>query len=89
MTGRWPAVVVSGVLFTALLILATLAPEFLSEPDLSLSEYGPGVVPPFGADDRGRPLWEFAAQGARVAAVPSVVAGLLVGLFAAVGGLVR
>ena len=89
MIRRWPAILVSTVLFSTLIVLALMAPEFLSEPNLDLTEYGPAEVPPFGADDRGRPLWEFAAQGASVVALPSVLAGLLVGVFAAMGGLVR
>lgn len=89
MKQRLPAMAVSALLFGALLVLALLAPEFLSEPDLARTDFGPGAVPPFGADDRGRPLWELAAQGAEVVALPSVVAGLVVGFFAAVGGLVR
>ena len=89
MTSRWPAIGVSAVLFGLLLVLALIAPEFLSEPNLDLVDFGPGSMPPFGADDRGRPLWELAAQGARVVALPSVFAGLLVGLFAAAGGLIR
>jgi len=89
MSGRWPAIGISTVLFLCLLVLAVIAPEFLSGPNLELTEFGPGTVPPFGADDRGRPLWELAAQGARVVALPSVFAGVLVGVFAALGGLVR
>ncbi len=89
MKDRLPAIVFSAVLFSLLLGLAVVAPEFLSDANLSLTDFGPGAVPPFGADDRGRPLWEHAAQGARVVAVPSVLAGALVGMFAAIGGLVR
>ena len=86
---RLPSLVVSAVLFSVLLLLAVIAPEFLSGPNFDLSDYGPASVPPFGADDRGRPLWELAAQGARVVALPSVFAGAMVGLFAAAGGLIR
>jgi ABC-type dipeptide/oligopeptide/nickel transport system permease subunit len=89
MINRLPALVVSGLLFAILLVLAVLAPEFLSGPNFDLADFGPSTVPPFGADDRGRPLWELAAQGARVVALPSVFAGALVGLFAAAGGLIR
>ncbi|HCH64173.1 MAG TPA: hypothetical protein DFR83_15320, partial [Deltaproteobacteria bacterium] len=89
MIKRWPALVVSAVLFALLLLLALVAPEFLSGPNFDLTDFGPSALPPFGADDRGRPLWELAAQGARVVALPSVFAGLMVGSFAAVGGLIR
>ena len=89
MINRWPALVVSAVLFTLLLLLAMVAPEFLSGPNFDLTSFGPSAVPPLGADDRGRPLWEHAAQGARVVALPSMFAGLVVGVFAAIGGLIR
>lgn len=72
-----------------LLIAAAMAPVHLSPPDLSAGYASPAEMPPFGADDRGRPLWEYAAQGARVVALPAVVAGLAVAALGTLGGLVR
>lgn len=68
---------------------ALLAPERLSEGDLGQSFAGPLTVPPFGADDRGRPIVEYALQGAAVVALPALGAGLLVTLLGVLGGLVR
>jgi len=80
------------VAFACLLLLvagALAAPDRVSEGDPALAWAGFATVPPFGADDRGRPLLEVALQGARVVAVPSVLAGLIVTLLGVVGGLVR
>ena len=38
---------------------------------------------------QGRPLTEYATQGARIVAIPSLVAGLFVTVLATIGGLVR
>ena len=43
----------------------------------------------FGADGGGRSLLHYAQQGAQVVVVPAVAAGLLVGLLAVMGGLLR
>ena len=89
MSPRAPALAVAALCFGALLGLALLAPEHLSDQAPELGSAGPGALPPFGADTRGRPLLEYAAQGARITALPAALAGLVVGLFAMVGGLVR
>ena len=56
----------------------TCAPEHLSPSDLSMAYSSPGAAPPFGTDSMGRPLLEYALQGSRVIALPSIVAGLVV-----------
>lgn len=71
-----------------LLVPGLFAPEFLSQPDMAHAFAGPGEVPPFGADQRGRPLHEYATQGARVVALPALLAGLLVMLLSTIGGLI-
>jgi len=71
-----------------LLVPGFFAPEFLSEPDMANAFAGPGAVPPFGADQRGRPLLEYATQGAWVIALPSLVAALVVMALSTVGGLI-
>lgn len=63
-----------------------VAPEALSVPVPSLAGAGPLSVPPFGCDDRGVPLWEYVAQGARIVFGPAMLAGALVGTVCAVAG---
>lgn len=89
MKERLPSVLLAAGFFSVLVVLALSAPEFLSEGQVGVTDYGPGAIPPFGGDSRGRPLWQYAAQGAQVVAIPAVLAGVLVGCFAALGGLVR
>lgn len=67
-------------------VAALVAPEQLSVPVPSLAGAGPLTVPPFGCDDRGVPLLEYATQGAAIVLGPAWGAGLsVVGLGAAVG----
>jgi hypothetical protein len=68
---RAPALAIAALCFGALLGLALLAPEHLSDQAPELASAGPGALPPFGADTRGRPLLEYAAQGARITALRS------------------
>ncbi|MCB9766106.1 MAG: hypothetical protein H6739_40395 [Alphaproteobacteria bacterium] len=75
------------ICFLLLVVPGFFAPEHLSEPDLSMGFAGPGAMPPFGADGRGRPLLEYALQGSRVVAMPSIIGGAVVALFGVVGGL--
>lgn len=77
------------VLFAALAGLALAAPEHLSDIHDELKLASPSVLPPFGADQRGRPLLEYAEQGARVVLAPSLLAGCFVGATGVVGGLLR
>ena len=86
---RWVSLAVSGSILLVLLVLVLGAPEHLSQQDLDLAYASPRQLLPFGADSRGRPLLEYAQQGARVVALPALVAGALVTLAATVGGVVR
>ena len=86
---RWPAGLVAGACLSLLLVAAFLAPEHLPDLQPALRYAPPSALPPFGADDGGRPLLAYAQQGARVAVLPAVAAGLLVGLLATLGGLIR
>ena len=70
-----------------LVVMGMFAPEHLAQPDLSMAYASPGELPPFGADNRGRPLLEYAQQGARVVALPAMLGGLVVLLFGTLGGL--
>lgn len=86
---RWPWIGLAGTMFLVLAILAFVAPEFVSTPVLSARYLSPADAPPFGTDDRGIALWEYAAQGARVVLLPALVAGLVTAAAATVAGLVR
>ena len=70
-----------------LVVMGMFAPEHLAQPDLSQAYASPGELPPFGADNRGRPLLEYAQQGAQVVALPAMLGGLVVLLFGTLGGL--
>ncbi len=72
-----------------LLVMSVMAPEFLSDANLSLAYKGPGEVPPFGTDDMGRPLTEYVLQGAQVVTLPALVSGVVVAAFATIAGLSR
>jgi ABC-type dipeptide/oligopeptide/nickel transport system permease subunit len=49
----------------------------------------PYRAPPFGNDDNGYPLIDYARQGASIVVWPAVAAGLLVAFFAMLGGVLR
>lgn len=83
------AAAVAGLLVLGLAALALTAPDHLSEFKLDLAFAPPSELPPFGADQRGRPLLEYAQQGARVVLVPALVAASLVAGMAIFGGLLR
>lgn len=86
---RWlPALLALG-LFVGLVALGWLAPEHLSDPDMTRGLKGWADAPPFGTDSRGRPLLEYAMQGARVVVLPAVLAGAAVGVASVIGGLLR
>jgi len=69
--------------------LALTAPGSLPAAELSRAYLPPWEAPPFGTDQRGRPLWATLAQGASVLLGPSLLAGVLVALAATLGGLAR
>lgn len=76
-------------IFALLLAGAMMAPEHLAQGDPALAYASPADLPPLGADQRGRPLWEYAAQGASVVLLPSMLAGLVVAALGVLGGLLR
>jgi ABC-type dipeptide/oligopeptide/nickel transport system permease subunit len=81
-------------LFAAVLLLGLLAmsfgaPDFLSTPVPENAYLGPSEAPPFGTDDRGIALLEYAMQGARIAVVPALCSGLVVMFLSTIAGLVR
>ena len=69
--------------------MAWSAPDLPSSIDRSQRSLKPWEFPPFGTDMNGRPLIEYATQGARVIAIPSLLTGVLVALFGMLGGLLR
>lgn len=86
---RWLPAAVAVAILGALVGLGVAAPEHLSEPNLDAALRGWADAPPFGTDTRGRPLLEYAMQGARVIVLPAVVAGLTVAAASVLGGLLR
>jgi ABC-type dipeptide/oligopeptide/nickel transport system permease subunit len=84
---RWVALVLALICFAVLFVPGLFAPEHLAPPVLEMAYAPPADMAPFGADDRGRPLLEYALQGASVVALPALLAGLLVSLLGIVGGL--
>ncbi len=69
--------------------LGLFAPAHLSEFNSDRVYLGALDAPPFGTDQRGRPLLEYAQQGASVILFPALFAGLVVGGMGVVGGLLR
>lgn len=86
---RWPAGATALACLCVLVIAAIAAPEHLPDVNPDLRYASPSDLPPFGADSAGRSLLGYATQGARVTVIPAVLAGLLVGLMAVAGGLMR
>nr|MBA2319889.1 hypothetical protein [Deltaproteobacteria bacterium] len=86
---RAPALAAALGMLAILSLLAWMAPDFVSTPDLSARYLAPWESPPFGRDERGIPLIDYATQGARIVLVPALAAGLLTALCATVAGLVR
>lgn len=84
---RWIAGIFAASCLALLVGMGMFAPEHLAQPDLSMAYAPPGELPPFGADNRGRPLLEYAQQGALVVALPAMLGGLVVLLFGTLGGL--
>lgn len=84
---RWPYATLALLAVLALAWAAFTAPVHLPPPAADLVNAGPTELFPFGADHRGRPLLDYARQGAWVVAFPSLVAGLMVMVLAVAGGL--
>lgn len=76
-------------LLALLLLAGLLAPAHLADPTPALAWKGPLAALPFGTDQLGRPLWQYAMQGASILVGPAVAAGALVGGMGIIGGLVR
>ncbi|MEC7947081.1 MAG: hypothetical protein VX265_05900 [Myxococcota bacterium] len=89
MNPRLPFALIAISCLLIMLLAAGFAPEHLAEKVPELKWAGPAGLPPFGADDGGRALLDYAMQGARVVAVPSLIAGLVVAGFATLGGVLR
>ena len=86
---RWPSLLVSAACVSLLAAAAVSAPEFLGDINPEHSYAPPSLAFPLGTDENGRSLVEYATQGARVVALPAISAGLLVGVLAIIGGLLR
>lgn len=86
---RRPSTVLALVVLGVATALALGAPATLPEADLSRAYLPPWSAPPFGTDQRGRPLLATLAQGAAVIVGPSLLAGVLVALAATAGGIAR
>jgi ABC-type dipeptide/oligopeptide/nickel transport system permease subunit len=80
---------VGTAIFGALLLASFAAPEFLSAPIRGASFKGPLDVIPFGTDALGRPLLEYALQGAQIVTLPSMLAAVVVSFLAIVAGMSR
>jgi len=83
----WFALAVT--IFCCFALAGVSAPEFVSSPNLSDVLALPWEHPPFGTDDRGIALTEYASQGAQIVTVPALMSGLLVAAMATMAGLVR
>lgn len=79
--------ILAALCFAILFVPGLFAPEHLSPPDLDARYASPSDLFPFGADASGRPLLEYALQGARVVAFPALLAGLVVVFLGTIGGL--
>ena len=86
---RTVALVSAGSSLGLLLLAAAMAPEHLGPINLDMPLMSPLDAPPLGTDTRGRPLLDYATQGAQVVALPALSAGILVALFGILGGLLR
>ncbi len=77
--------------FAALFLLAITAPAHLSDATLepSMRFASPSVLPPFGADRLGRPLLQYAQQGAEIVIGPALAAACFVAVLSIAGGLLR
>ncbi len=89
MTRRQLSGALAALVLAGLLGLAFTAPEHLSDAARELAFKGPGVVPPFGADQLGRPLLQYAQQGASVVVGPAIAAAAFVAVLSIAGGLLR
>ncbi len=89
LAARTRPMVVAGLSFGALMAAAVIAPANLGDIEPSRALLGPLEALPFGTDTRGRALLDYATQGAKVVALPALIAGMVVGLFGVAGGILR
>ncbi len=89
MNKRTLYMIVAILCFSVLLALAWSAPDLPSTIDRSQKSLKPWEYWPLGTDMNGRPLIEYASQGARVVALPSLLAGCIVAFLGMLGGLLR
>lgn len=83
------ALAAAAVLFFLLLCMGQAAPEYVSSPNLDNVGRGMLEHPPFGTDERGIPIHEYALQGAGIVGIPALVAALITMAFATLAGIVR
>lgn len=86
---RRPFIILASVCFLILILLVIMAPENASTLDRTRKSLPPWEFPPLGTDMYGRPLIEYAMQGAKIITGPAVLSGLLVAFFGIFGGLIR
>lgn len=86
---RVPWIALASVILVGLLIASVAAPDFVDTPRPDQAFLGPFEELPFGTDDRGIPLVQYAMQGARIVTVPALAGGLLVMVLATISGLIR
>ena len=89
MTKRKVYIALAVTCFSLLIVMALVAPDLPSTIDRTQRSLKPWEFPPLGTDMNGRPLIEYATQGARIIALPSLFAGVLVAVFGMLGGLLR
>lgn len=87
---RGPWLGLASAILVALIGWGLMAPEFLSTPDRTrraLAPFSDGAL--LGTDMRGIALTEYAAQGADIVALPSLVSGAVVAVLAMLAGVSR
>ncbi len=83
------AILITILSLGTLLVLAIFSPEKWTVMAEAEPFAKPWELLPFGADARGRPLIDYAMQGAHIVALPAILAGLIVTFMGVVGGLIR
>jgi peptide/nickel transport system permease protein len=80
---------VSILMLVALVVAGVTAPEFLPSADVAHKFAPMWRSPPFGTDYMGRSYLAYALQGCSIVALPSALAGAMVGFLAVLAGLSR
>lgn len=89
MNPRVIAGIVAALVLLGLFLVGLGAPDHMDSGDAALALKSPFEVPPFGTDERGRPLSIYLAQGARIIIAPAIFSALLVAFLGIIGGLIR